>query len=320
MIPKAMSSKGTAGCQSLQAKGAARETKAESSQALKADDLCRQREQHVTPEAESSQAELASWPPADCHPNIHAMSAMASVIQHSNAVPPGGLGTCSSTTEPAAAAPQLLHVSYGGTPRPAPPLASAYQELRLPSPLFSVNTSQGCQGYCVRCSLTWRLGHLLQLIPWGQSLQQQPHKALVLGSTGRPGVHEPQNLLRGWGHPRGQLVAIGHHHLLLVGGHLLGLVLLLLLLGLAEEGQLLLRLLLLGLPLGLRLPAGGNWKRSVGEWRLLCVPESLGWCVLTICKQPRQMPMLDNGRDTGMHSKALRCMQCGRLSAPGLWD
>ena len=74
-----------------------------------------------------------------------------------------------------------------------------------------------------------------------------------------------------------------------MGGHLLGLVLLLLLLGLAEEGQLLQRLLLLGLPLGLRLPAGGIWKRSVGERCLLCVPESWGWCVLTICEQPRQM-------------------------------
>ena len=119
------------------------------------------------------------------------------------------------------------------------------------------------RGSCTLLSKpTWRLGHLLERIPRWESLQQQPHKALVLGSTRRPGVHEPQNLLRGWGHPWGQLVAIGHHRLLLVGGHLLGLVLLLLLLGLAEEGQLLLRLLLL---LGLRLPAVGVWERLAGK-------------------------------------------------------
>lgn len=101
---------------------------------------------------------------------------------------------------------------------------------------------------------------MLQLIPWWESLQQQPHKALVLGSARRPGVHEPQNLLRGGGHPRGQLIAIGHHRLLLVGVHLLGVVLLQLLLGLAEEGQ-----LLLLLRLGLRLPAGGIWERNAGK-------------------------------------------------------
>ena len=175
--------------------------------------------------------------------------------------------------EPAADVRRLLHVSRGGTSNPAPSPDSAYQELRgYPSPDIS-SKHAGLPGNGIGCCLTWRLWHLLQLIPRWESLQQQPHKALVLGSTRCPRVHEPQNLLRGWGHPRGQLVAIGNHRLLLVGGHLLGWVLLLLLLGLAEEGQLLLlRLLLLGLRLWLRLPAVGIQERT---WVLLRLPGSL---------------------------------------------
>ena len=63
---------------------------------LKAVNLCMPGEQRVIPNATSrSTADVMA---KSCgHPNTHAMSAVASVLQHPAAVPPGGLGTCSSS-------------------------------------------------------------------------------------------------------------------------------------------------------------------------------------------------------------------------------